>query len=73
MSQRKSIETSGQKSTRWGRLPQAQQEAGGTGARTLWRWASTGAIRVSRVGRITLFDLDSIRELIEKNATGGAA
>lgn len=72
MSRPTSNDHSPQKSTRWGRLPQAQQEAGGVGARTLWRWASTGAVRVSRVGRITLFDLDSIRAIIEKNATGGA-
>ena len=73
MSRPKSTESAVENSTRWGRLPQAQQEAGGVGARTLWRWASAGQVRVSRVGRITLFDLDSIRALIEKNATGGEA
>lgn len=59
--------------TEWGRLPVAQQQAGGVGSRTIWRWASQGLIRVSRVGRITVFDLASIRRLIEKNATGGEA
>lgn len=57
----------------WGRLPVARDTAGGVGSRTIWRWASQGFIRTSRVGRITLFDLNSIRTLIEKNASGGAA
>lgn len=58
---------------RWGRLPDAIREAGGVGARTIWRWSSAGLIRTSRVGRVTLFDLSSIRALIEQNANGGAA
>lgn len=59
-------------SVEWGRLPDARAAAGGVGSRTVWRWASQGLIRTSRVGRVTLFDLTSIRSLIERNATGGA-
>lgn len=59
----------GRDPTEWGRLPVARDTAGGVGSRTIWRWASQGLIRTSRVGRVTLFDLGSIRSLIERNAS----